>query len=181
VKQLITMRNDSRPPRTLMSDRTFEIQLPEEAQVQSGLVQVEEGQPLKQRPIAGDRKGEYYFSFPMRPGDTRFAVVYRLPYKGEALIEPRLRNPLEKFVFMLPRSMKFDPKVAGIYHPMPDTTPDNVQGTEGIIPGQVLAFRISGTGMLDELKGRQKEVSAKAAPATAPGGGLAPPIDAPDP
>jgi len=28
VKQLITVRNDSRPPRTLMNDRPFEIQLP---------------------------------------------------------------------------------------------------------------------------------------------------------
>lgn len=45
VKQLIIVRNESVPPRTLMSDRPFEIQLPPEAQVVSGLVQIEEGQP----------------------------------------------------------------------------------------------------------------------------------------
>src|SRR4029077_10277609 len=86
VKQLITVRNDSQPPRTLMNDRPFEIQLPPEAQVQSGLVQVGDGQPLKQKPVAGEQKGQYYFVFPVRPGDTRFAVVYRLPYDGKALI-----------------------------------------------------------------------------------------------
>lgn len=182
VKQLITMRNNSKPPRTLMNDRAFEIQLPPEAEVRSGLVQVEEGQPLKQKPIAGDQKGQYYFVFPLRPGDTRFAVVYRMPYKGKALIGPQLRNPLEQFVVMLPRSMRFDPRDQRVFHSMPDTTPDNVQGTGAVTPGQTLAFQISGTGRLEELQGRQQEAQqSKAAPANAPGGGLGPPIEAPDP
>lgn len=182
VKQLITMRNDSRPPRTLMKDHPFEIQLPPDARVQSGIVQVEEGQPLKQKPIPGDRKGQYYFVFPLRPGDTRFAVVYQLPYKGEALIEPQLRNPLEKFVVMLPRSMKFGPKAQGVFHQMPNTTPDEVQGTDAVTAEQTVAFSISGTGNLEELRGRRQEAQrTTATPATGPGGGLGPPIEAPDP
>ena len=182
VKQLITVRNDSQPPRTLMNDRPFEIQLPPEAQVQSGLVQVEEGQPLKQKPVPGDQKGQYYFVFPIRPGDTRFAVVYRLPYSGEALVEPKIRNPLEKFVVMLPKSMMFQPKAAGIFEAMPGTTPDNVQGAAPLSADQVVAFRISGTGTLQELEGRRQEAqSGKTDPATRPGGGLGAPIEAPDP
>ena len=182
VKQLITMRNASLPPRTLMNDRPFEIQLPPEAQVQSGLVQIEDEQPLKQRPTAGDQKGRYYFHSPIRPGDTRFAVIYQLPYKGEALIEPQIRNPLERFVVMLPKSMKFEPKTAGIFQAMPDTTPDNVQGTAPVKPEQTLLFRISGTGMLQELQGRRDQAQAdQAIKKTRPGGGLGPPIEAPDP
>jgi len=182
VKQLITVRNDSQPPRTLMNDRPFEIELAPEARVQSGLVQVEEGQPLKQKPVPGDQKGQYYFAFPIRPGDTRFAVVYRLPYSGEALIEPRIRNPLEKFVVMLPKSMKFEPRAAGIFASMPGSTPDNVQGTAPLSPDQVVAFRISGTGTLEELEGRRQEAqNGKTGPATRPGGGIGPPIEAPDP
>jgi hypothetical protein len=182
VKQLVTVRNDSKPPRTLMNDRPFEIQLPPEARVQSGLVQFEDGQPLKQKPVAGDRKGQYYFVFPIRPGDTRFAVVYRQPYSGETVIEPQIRNPLEKFVVMLPKSMTFQPKAAGVFEAMPGTTPDNVQGTAPLRPGQVMAFRISGTGTLEELEGRRHQAqSGKADLATRPGGGLGPPIEAPDP
>lgn len=182
VKQLITMRNDSRPPRTLMNDHPFEIQLPPDADVRSGIVQVEEAQPLKQKPIAGDRKGQYSFLFPLRPGDTRFAIVYRLPYNGQALIEPQLRSPSEKFVVMLPKSMKFDPRSSGVFHPMSNTTPDNVQGTEPVAQGQTLAFQISGTGMLEELRGRRQEAQGtKTTPTTGPGGGLGPPIEAPDP
>jgi hypothetical protein len=182
VKQLITVRNASKPPRTLMNDRPFEIHLPPEAQVQSGLVQVEDGQPLKNKPVPGDRKGQYYFLFPLRPGDTRLAVVYRLPYDGAAVIEPELRNPLERFVLMLPKSMKFQPQVAGIFQPMPDTTPDHVEGTGPVTPGQTLAFRISGTGMLEELQGRRKQAQEdQTDPQKRPGGGLGAPIEAPYP
>jgi hypothetical protein len=182
VKQLITVRNDSKPPRTLVNDRSFEIQLPPEARVQSGLVQVEGGRPLKQKPVSGDQRGQYYFEFPIRPGDTRFAVVYRLPYNGEALIEPQIRNPLEKFVVMLPKSMKFQPKTSGVFEAMPGTTPDNVLGTGPLRPDQVVAFRVSGTGTLQELEGRRQEVqTGKTDSAARPGGGLGPPIEAPDP
>lgn len=182
IKQLVTMRNDSNPPRTLMNDHLFEIQLPPEAQVESGLVQIEDGEPLKQTPVPGELKGQYYFLFPIRPGDTRFAVVYRLPYSGKALMEPKLRNPLERFVVMLPKSMKFEPKAASIFQPMPDTTPDHVEGTGPVTPGQTLAFRVSGTGMLEELQGRRKQAQeGQTAAKERPGGGLGAPIEAPDP
>jgi hypothetical protein len=156
VKQLITMYNASKPPRTLLNDRPFEIQLPPEAQVLSGLVQIEDGLPLKDKPTPGDHKGEYYFRSPLRPGDTRFAVVYRLSYNGEAVVEPRIRNAQERFVVMLPKSMRLEPQAGGIFQPMPYVSADNVQGTAPVTTGQTLRFRISGTGVLAELQGRQQ-------------------------
>jgi hypothetical protein len=36
---------------------------------------------------------------------------------------------------------------------MPDTPPDHVEGTGTVALGQTLAFRVSGTGMLEELQG----------------------------
>jgi 5-hydroxyisourate hydrolase-like protein (transthyretin family) len=182
VRQLITMRNDSKPPRTLMNDRPFEISLPADAQVESGLVQVENGKPLKQRPVRGEQEGRYYFTSPIRPGDTRFAIVYRLPYRGEALIVPQIRNPLQRFVVMLPQSMKFEPLAAGIFRPMPGTSPDNVQGTAPASASQTVAFRISGKGTLQELEARRQQAEDDPSEQKPrPGGGLAPPIDAPDP
>jgi hypothetical protein len=181
LKQLITVRNVSKPPRTLTAEHALEIHLPPEAQIQSGLVQIEDGQPLKQKPIPGEQKGQYYFQSPLRPGDTRFAVVYRLPYTGEALIEPKARNPLERFVVMLPRSMKFEPRNAGIFQSIPNISPDNVQGTAPVRPEQVLAFRISGTGTLEELQGSRQAQKGDTAQRDLPGGGLGVHIDAPDP
>jgi len=182
VKQLITVRNNSQPPRTLMNDRTFEVQLPRDAQVQAGLIQVENGPPLKQKPTAGGQEGQYYYVFPIRPGDTRFGVIYRLPYNGEALVRPVIRNPREKFVVMVPQTMQFRPQVGGTFQAMPGTTPDNVQGTAPMTPGQSLAFQIAGVGTLKELEGqREAAQSIRSDPSTRPGGGIGPPIDAPDP
>jgi hypothetical protein len=182
IKQLVTMRNNSRPPRTLLNDRPFEIQLPPNAKVQSGLVQFEDGQPLKQSPLPDEQKGQYHFVFPLRPGDTRFAVVYRLPYTGEALMEPQFRGALEQFVVMLPKSMKFEPKTAGIFQRKSNVTLDHVEATGLVKPGQTLAFRISGTGVLEELQGTREQAHAgQAVPKESPGGGLGRPIEAPDP
>ena len=118
---------------------------------------------------------------PLRPGDTRFAVVYRLPYRGEAIIEPKLRNPMERFVVMLPKSMKFEPTSSGIFQPMPNVSPDNVQGTARVTQGQVLSFRSSGTGALVELQGSRQAEARETPKKENPGGGLGVPIDAPDP
>ncbi len=182
IKQLITIRNQSKPPRTIVNDRPFEIHLPLVAHVVSGMIQIETGQPLKQKPIRGEHQGQYYFSSPIRPGDTRFAVVYQLPYKGETLIEPTVRNPSERFVVMLPRSMTFEPAIAGMFRPMPGSSSDNAQGTAPVSPDQNVAFRISGTGTLEEFAGRRQQAQQSLSdPKARPGGGLGAPIDAPDP
>jgi 5-hydroxyisourate hydrolase-like protein (transthyretin family) len=173
IKQLITMRNTSRPPRTLMNDRPFEIRLPPEAEVKYGLVQVEDAKPIRTKPAA-DGKGEYYFRYPLRPGDTRFGIVYQLPYHGWAALEPQIRNPGERFLIMLPKSMTFQPKVEGIFQPRTDVSPDNVQGTAPITLGQTLAFRISGTGMLVELQ-RDREQSLNSEPPGRSGHMVSPP------
>jgi hypothetical protein len=180
VRQLITVRNDSQPPRTLMNDRPFEIELPSGAKVDSGLVQVGEGQPLKQKPVSGERAGQYFFAFPIRPGDTRFAVVYRLPYNGSALIQPKIRNAGERFVIMVPKSMKLTPQNQETFQNLPDTTPDDVRGTGPVLVGQNVAFQIAGTGKLSEFEPRRRQ-EAEVAEKTRPGGGLGRPIDAPDP
>ena len=188
VKQLVTMRNESKPPRTLIKDRSFEILLPPEAKVKYGLVQIEDAPSLKETPIAGDPPGQYYFVFPIRPGDTRFAVVYQVPYTGEAIIRPTIRNARERFVAMLPRSMKFEPIDSRVYHPLENTTLDNVQTTEPVALDQTVSFHISGTGTLTELEGRRQTAreikSSRVSPTSStpkPGGGLGVPIGAPDP
>lgn len=179
VRQVITMHNASSPPRTLMNAQPFELQLPSEAQIESGLVQVEDAQALKYKPVPGAQGGQYYFVFPLRPGETRFAVVYRLPYHGDFVVEPHIRNAREQFVVMLPKSMGFEPKVSGIFRPMKNVTADNVQGSVPVSPGDTVAFRISGTGSLAEFEDRREQ--ARASEKARPGGGLGPPTELPDP
>jgi hypothetical protein len=57
------------------------------------------GQPVKSAPVPeNNAKSRYAFLFPLRPGETRFSVVYTLPFTGSANIDPKSVYPLEHFV-----------------------------------------------------------------------------------
>ncbi len=148
----VTVRNSSNPPRTVMNARPFEIQLPPGAELVSAVVQIVGGQPVRSAPAATAGKDLYSFPVPLYPGETRFGVAYRLPYHGEAVIQPRIVYPLDQLVIVLPQSMKFEAKTPGVFHTAPGRLGASVQETAAVKPGQPLAFRISGTGALAELQ-----------------------------
>ena len=147
VVEEIAVRNGSQPPRTMIG-RPLEIQLPPEAEVVAGRVGTGVGQPIKGNPRPGDQKGRYYFPFALPPGETRFAVAYLLPYKGEALIEPQVLYPLENFRVVLPKSMKFEAKTAGMFRSRPGAADANVKEMVALKSDRPPAFRVSGTGSL---------------------------------
>lgn len=149
----IAVSNASNPPRTLMNGRALMVQLPPEAKVVGGKVQFGEGRPLDRKPSPGDRKGQYYFPFPLYPGDTRFAVAYLLPYPGEAVIEPRVPYPLTEFRAVLPKSMKFEAKTAGTFQPVSEQTETDSQVIGAMNPALPLVFRISGRGTVIAAQG----------------------------
>ncbi len=146
VIEEIAVQNGSRPPRTLAP---FEIQLPAEADLVAGRVRIGGGQPITGKPAPGERKGQYYFPIPLPPGAARLAVAYRLPFRGEAVIEPNIQYPLEQFVVVLPKSMRFEVETGGAFRPMRGKSEADVQVvTAAVKPGEPLAFRFYGTGTL---------------------------------
>jgi hypothetical protein len=184
------VQNTSKPPRTQMSERNLEFYIADGAQLipDSGSATTENGNPLKSAPVPEGEKNRYSFIFPLRPGLTRFEVAYQLPYTGSANLDPKSVYPLEHFVVMLPKSMQFTAANASAgfksinYPNEPDAI---VQVASNTSPGQNLAFKISGEGMLtppQENNGAQTSGGGAGAQANnRPGGGLGPPIDAPDP
>ena len=80
----------------------------------------------------------------------------------------------------LRRSMKFAPVDTNIYRGMQNVSADNLQGMAPVASGQILSFRLSGTGLLDELVKRRQEETPGDIKAL-PGGGLGAPINSPDP
>jgi hypothetical protein len=191
------VRNTSNPPRAQINERNLEFYIPDGAHVveNSGTAITEPGIPLKSAPVLEEEKTRYSFSFPLRPGVTRFEVTYQLPYRGSADIDPKSIYPLEHFLVMLPNSVQFKAAASSagfklIHFPnAPDAT---VQVASNTTDRQNLAFNISGEGTLEvggqsgtQRSGQREESSAGGA-TTAPsnnrlGGGLGPPIDAPDP
>jgi hypothetical protein len=153
VIEEIAVHNASDPPRTLVNDRPFEIQLPAGAEVVAGKVQVADGQPVVRTPSPSGENGRFYFLSPLLPGETRFAIAYRLPYRGQAMIEPETLYPLAQLLVVLPETMKFEPKSPGVFQPMPGRPGANVYGTTARKQGQPLAFRVSGLGTLPQSAG----------------------------
>jgi hypothetical protein len=189
------VQNSSKPPRTQMNERNLEFNVPSGAQIipDSATATTEGGNPLKSAPVPEGGKDRYSFIFPLRPGLTRFEVAYQMPYSGSANIDPKSLYPLEHFVIMTPKSMQFSPAAAATgfklinYPQEPDAA---VQVASNTSPGENLAFKVSGEGTLQETQGNGSQQggsqgnegqSSGAQANNRPGGGLGPPIDAPDP
>jgi hypothetical protein len=187
--RLFAVDNKSKPPRTQMNDQNFEFYLPDGAQVDTAIAMTAGGQPLTTAPVPQKEKNRYAFIFPLRPGETQFQVVFHLPYRGEASIDPKELYPTQHFVVMLPKAMQFASTSGTTFASMKDPRqPDAVvQVASNTKTGQPLAFKISGTGILTDQEGSNQEAAGPASGGTTagrdsrPGGGLGPPIDAPDP
>lgn len=190
VMRAFAVQNTSKPPRTQMNERNLEFYVPEGAQIIEGSAMTANGQPVNSAPVPlDDKKTHYAFLFPLRPGTTQFQVEYQMPYTGSANVDPKSVYPLQHFVAIMPKSIEFSAAPGTNYKAMNDPQqPDaNVQVASGATAGGTLAFKISGEGTLQarqENAGQPGEGGGGGGGAQAdnrPGGGLGPPIDAPDP
>jgi hypothetical protein len=191
------VRNTSNPPRTQMNERSLEFYVPDRAHIigDSATATSENGNPLKSAPVPEREKNRYSFIFPLRPGFTHFEVAYQLPYSGSVNLDPKSIYPLQNFVVILPKALQFHQAAGSTdfklmnYPNQPDASIQVATNTRG---KQNLAFSISGEGTLEtgQQTGTRRsretvENSAGSAPRAdsnnRPGGGLGPPVDAPDP
>ena len=191
--RLFAVNNASDPPRTQMSDQSFEFYLPEGAQVDQSMAMTAGGQPINSAPVPQKQKNRYAFLFPLRPGETQFQVSYHMPYSGEASFDPKTLYGAQHFVVVLPKTMEFSAGPGTTFKAMEDPRQSDavVQVASNTKAGQPLGFKISGTGTMsdesEETKGNSSPVGgaqtsgAVAGRDSRPGGGLGPPIDAPDP
>jgi len=188
--RLFAVNNTSKPPRTQMNDQNFEFYLPDGAQIADSSAETAGGQPLKTDPVPQKEKNRYAFNFPLRPGQTLFQIGFELPYRGELSIDPKSLYPAQHFVVMLPKTMQFSAGPGSGFESRanPREPTATVQVASNTEAGQSLAFKISGTGALSEARedGEGGAPAGDSGGASAgrdsrPGGGLGPPIEAPDP
>jgi hypothetical protein len=191
------VRNTSNPPRIQVNERNLEFYVPDHAHIigDSATATSENGNPLKSAPVPEREKNRYSFTFPLRPGFTHFEVAYQLPYSGSANLDPKSIYPLQNFVVILPKALQFHAAAGSTGYKLrnyPNQTEASVRVAANTRSGQNLAFSISGEGTLEtgQQSGTQRsadseENSAVSAPRADSnnrrGGGLGPPIDAPDP
>ncbi len=189
--EMYAVKNASSPPRTKMSDHTFEVYLPDGAQLDSSLAAGPGGMPVSSAPVPTGEKGRYAFVFPLRPGETKFQLAYHLPYSGSVEFHPKVLLPVTNLVVMMPKSMQFKSSEAAFQN-APEEGGMAVYVASGVGPGQNLAFNVSGTGSIPretQEPGAAANTQNQApgmpggdtAPGSRPGGGLGAPEDKPDP
>lgn len=181
--ELIAVKNDSTPPRTVAGEKTYEFYLPENAQIDEVMAEAPGGMGVNTNAMP-EGAGKYSLQYAIKPGETRFQIAYHLPYSGQASFTPKVTGDVQHFVVMMPKSMTFTAASGAKFASMDDKTA-TIQVATNVNTASNLAFKVSGTGALqDEQADNQNQAGAQGgaiAPDNRPGGGLGPPTDAPDP
>jgi hypothetical protein len=193
VTQSFFVKNDSNPPRTQFSKRSYEFYLPPDAQIEGSAAEAPGGMPVQSSPVPMEDKGHYAFLFPLRPGVTQFQLSYHLPYSGSLAFDQKFANPTESFVVMMPKSMSFTPGGGVSFQSLNNETPGALTYlVRNATAARPIGFTVSGSGAMprDTQAQTQGNDAAGGAADTAgnaqasdnrPGGGLGVPIDTPDP
>jgi hypothetical protein len=192
VSEVFFVKNDSAPPKTEVGGNTFEFYMPKGAQVVQSTASTPNGLPtsVKLAPIDA-AAGHYAFTFPLRPGETLFQVIYTLPYSGSQPFSLKLGMDTTDVAVVLPKAMQFDGGSTPFQPIEPDPTTQNFDVHKPALD-QPIKFAVSGFGVLpqrtQESQGGAQgtadqsgnAASSSAQPGTRdsrPGGGLGVPDD----
>ncbi len=184
VSERWLVHNTSAPPTTQWSKRSFEIVLPDDAQVQDKQAQRPNGLPTSLTLDPDGPKGHYSFNFPIQPDDgdkdTQFQVTYTLPYSnGKLDFKTLVTLPADNVAVILPKSMSLN---GSDFRPVNSDPGVLTFLAKNAAPEKVLAFTISGTGSLPrDQQGGQADTGQQSAPSNQPGGGIGAPINTPNP
>ncbi len=192
------LKNDSAPPKTLMSEHPFEFYLPAGATVLGAASKAPGGMAVQAAPVPMGDPDHYTILFPIRPGQTEFQVTYHLNYKDSFTFHPRPTTPIDNLVLILPKSMSFKPGPSTPYTSVDEEPGAQTYVARNVQPSQPLEFTIGGSGQLPRDNGAPgaggsgaggsgaggatsaSNVSAVQADPntdTRPGGGLGTPVD----
>ena len=120
ISDMYEIQNESNPPITQAGAFTFGAYLPANARITSvlaagpGPMQATGREAIREKisqmisavPVASE-PGHYTVNFPLRPGETRFAFNYDVPYPGHVTFRTRHEYGLQQFAVMVPATMHF--------------------------------------------------------------------------
>lgn len=191
VTQSFFVKNDSNPPRTQFSKKSYEFYLPPDAQMDGSAAEAPGGMPVQSSPVPLEEKGHYAFLFPLRPGVTQFQLSYHLPYSGSLAFDQRFANTTDSFVVMMPKSMNFKASGGATFQSLDETPGALTFLARNAGPAHAIGFTVSGSGAMPRDTQAESQSTDNggtadtggnpAANDTRPGGGLGVPIDTPDP
>jgi len=157
VSDMYELKNESSPPVTQTGGQTFEVYVPANAKMDSVLAAgpAKIGVLIPANPVPGE-PGHYTVSFPLRPGETKFAFNYDLPYEGHAVFQTRLAYPLQQFAVMIPPTMRFSSRSPAFEVLATGNSRYQVRAANQLNAGDGPGFEVSGTGAVPPLVGQAK-------------------------
>src|SRR6266852_4551497 len=176
VSDMVEIKNESSPPLTQAGQRTFEAYLPASAKIDSVLAAGPRkvSEIISAAPVPGE-PGHYTVNFPLRPGATKFAFNYDLPYRGHAAFQTRHAYPLQQFAVMIPRTMKFSSRSRGFERLATGNRDYQVRAATRVNAGKGPEFEVSGTGALPTV-GDQAQSRTRSGSLAMPNATLSAPV-----
>ncbi len=166
VSDLVEIKNESSPPLTQAGERTFEMYLPANARIDSVLAAGpgKMGMTISAAQVPGE-PGHYTVSFPLRPGATKFAFNYDLPYGGHVAFHTRHAYPLRQLAVMIPPTMKFSSRSPAFEILATGNNRYQVKAINQLQAGEGPDFEIFGTGAVPPLADQTKTPARLPSPA----------------
>jgi hypothetical protein len=169
VQETYILQNQSQPPRSKIGNQTFAVTLPDGAEMGEASLTGPSGMPITVAAIPSSTKNRYAYDFPIRPGETRFEVTYKVPYSGthEFSLKPETR--LSELGVLLPKSMKFNGASSGFAQDV-DEAGLAVFFAKNVPANQEVKFSVSGEGLIpgDVPGGNEAQPSANNAATQGP-------------
>ena len=195
VQERYLIRNSSLPPVAQFSDKTFEIALPPDAELDGASVTRPGGIGTNTRLVPLGTKGHYTFNTPIQPDqaekETMFEVQYHLPYKGKYTFQHGVPMQADNLVIYVPKGMTFAAGSGVDFGPTQEDPRVQTYIHKNVKPGQSVAFSVSGEGSMPRDQQAQQRPAMggagmmgagdQSAASGAPGGGIGQPINTPDP
>jgi len=184
VVEILQLLNHSTPPLTQFGPDGFQFYLPPDAVITRTGAITDQGMPIQTPAVPVGDPGHYKFLFPIRPGETQFAIFFSLPYTGSLKFTPKIASPVTTLAVLVPKSMKITPSPSSPLQLSPDPSNPSADTyvAQNISPSQTLGFTVSGLGQLprDAEQGSQSSTDNSTVAATdnkMPGKGLDNPLD----
>jgi hypothetical protein len=146
VQESYILNNQSQPPRSKIGNQTFAVTLPDGAEMGEASLTGPSGMPVTVTAVPSGAKNRYAYDFPIRPGQTRFEVMYKVPYSGTHEFSLKPETPLSELGVLLPKSMKFN-GISGGFGQDADEAGLAVFFAKNVPANQEVKFSVSGQGL----------------------------------
>ena len=152
VTELHALNNVSNPPITQVDPSNFVLSIPHGAQIDPAIISSPDGGSSKVPlvPVTGSTD-EYRIDFPIKPGMTKYAIRYELPYDAsEFIFRRQTQYPMDRVGVIVPKSIGFRSLSPHTFHTVAGSQGAQEQQLEAdkLASNTAIAFSLSGTGEL---------------------------------